>query len=77
MKKIKYITVFFILFLSVQLGLAFPGNDENHSQGYEQGNAPDDPGGGGPVGPIDGGLGLLLAGSISYCIISKNKRKVK
>jgi hypothetical protein len=76
MKKLKYLVVIVVFLFSFHVVQAFPGDSENHGQGYDQGNAPDDPGGGGPVGPIDGGLGLLLAGSLCYWFF-KNKRKAK
>lgn len=90
MRKFRILLTVLLVFLYINRSNAFPGDgkdhgekyDEDRGESYDQGNAPGDPGGGGaPVGPVDDGIAILLAGSIGCYILLKNswvvKKKIK
>jgi LPXTG-motif cell wall-anchored protein len=65
-----------ILTFTISQLQAYPGRGEDHGQGYDQGNAPGDPDptNDDPV-PIDGGIGILLAGGVAAYLFGKKKKK--
>lgn len=70
-------TAIIILILTFTLSQlqAYPGRGEDHGQGYDQGNVPDPNPDPNDIVPIDGGIGLLLAGGVAAYLYGKKRKK--